>query len=307
VERHQRRLHREAEEREEEDDHGELFAREPIPAELHKHRRGEFARAPLLREHDEVESARGLVNREEREQQRDAADHGVDEELQRRAMALRAAPELHEEERRDKREFPVEEPVEKVQRRERTDEAALEEKDERVVKLRLVGDAARREQRHRRHDGREQQEREAQAVHADEVFDVERGNPRVSLDELDVRRGAVEVRHEANRQPEREERQRESEPTRQRFVLHAEQQRRADHRQQGEEGNEREVGHALLPSQSAGRNQGRLSGALEARNKTAQGNALGSTRSNTGKPCKGDTFRGNGRRLRVRLCRPFRA
>ena len=50
-----------------------------------------------------------------------------------------------------------------------------------------------REKRERKNKRREQDEQQAQAVDADEIFRADGGNPGMALDELQSRRGGIEI------------------------------------------------------------------------------------------------------------------
>jgi hypothetical protein len=64
-------------------------------------------------------------HRQETQQHRDAASHRINEKLRGRRSALRAAPELHQEERRHQAQFPEEKPVEEIQRAKGSKQAGL--------------------------------------------------------------------------------------------------------------------------------------------------------------------------------------
>ncbi len=65
---------------------------------------------------DKVKAAAGEKDSQEREQQSDAAHHGVHKELGGRARPSRAAPEADQEERRNQAQLPIQEPVKKIKR-----------------------------------------------------------------------------------------------------------------------------------------------------------------------------------------------
>ena len=87
-----------------------------VPVQVLRYVGRELAGLCHLGQLDKVEAATSEKYGQERQQQSDAAYHGVHKELGRRARASRAAPEADQEERRNQAQLPVEEPVKKIQR-----------------------------------------------------------------------------------------------------------------------------------------------------------------------------------------------
>ncbi len=124
VERHERHFDREA---------GEHADGEPRHhrTEMRGHHLRELAGCSHLRELAKVHGAGRVFTRgreedgEERKQERHRAGHGVDEELRGRRTALRAAPQLDEEECGDEAQFPEQKPVEEIERGEGAEESRL--------------------------------------------------------------------------------------------------------------------------------------------------------------------------------------
>ena len=67
----------------------------------------------------QIHAAGGEEHGEKRQQQSHRSRHGVDEELRRRRPALRPAPQLDQEERRNQAQLPEQKPVKEIQRGER--------------------------------------------------------------------------------------------------------------------------------------------------------------------------------------------
>ena len=111
-----RRLDREAQEGAAKQEHGDVAAVPLIPVQVLRYVGGELAGLRHLGQLDKVEAAAGEKYGQERQQQSDAAYHGVHEELGRSARASRAAPEADQEERRNQAQLPVQEPVKKIKR-----------------------------------------------------------------------------------------------------------------------------------------------------------------------------------------------
>ena len=250
MERPERHLHREAEQRTDEEEQVGFARAQSEPGELRVHRRAERLRACQLSELEEVERAGCEEEREEREQQCDAADHRVNEELERRLGALRAAPELDEEERGDEAEFPEQEPVEEVQCGERAEESALEEEEEAAVERDVLADALRSEHGHRDDERGEHQHHQSEAVEGDVILDAERGNPDVPLGELHPAVGGVRVNPERGDEREREDVDGQREAARElpTLAVHAEDERGPHQRQEGQNRDEREAVHLLHPT-----------------------------------------------------------
>ena len=194
----------------------------------------------------EVKRAGRKEQADEGQQQRNAANHRVNEELERRVRPLRAAPELDEEERGNEAEFPEQEPVREVQRRERAEEAALQEEEEAAVERDVFLNLLRGQHGHRDDERGEHQHDQPEAVEADVILDAERGNPRVSLDELHraVRRVGVRPQRGDEREREDVDCQREAPRELATLAADAENECSPHQRQEGQNRDERETVHA---------------------------------------------------------------
>ena len=96
------------------EEHGDVAAVPRVPVQVLPIVGRELAGLRHLGQLDKVEAAAGEKYGQERQQQSDAAYHGVHKELGRRARASRATPEADQEERRNQAQLPVEEPVLKL-------------------------------------------------------------------------------------------------------------------------------------------------------------------------------------------------
>ena len=107
------------------------------------------------------------------------ADQRVEEELDRRVLAPRPAPDADQEVHRQQHDLPEDVEEEEVERAEHAHHAGVEQQEQREVALDRLVDAPRGErcrwndqQRGQQHHG------DADAVDADEVLDVEARDPR---------------------------------------------------------------------------------------------------------------------------------
>src|ERR1039458_1682303 len=107
--------------------------RAPGPVEILRQGGSQLTGLPQIRELHKVELAGGEENRQESQQQRYAADHRVQEELRRGLCAPFAAPDAHQEKRRNQTQLPEDEPVHEIQRRERAEQSGLEEKHQSAI------------------------------------------------------------------------------------------------------------------------------------------------------------------------------
>ena len=180
VEREHRDLDREADEHAGEDP--ELRGAGDAGPLLHEVRDGE-ALGPGLEE-----------QREEADEHQRRAEHGVEEELERRILALLAAPDADEEVHREEHDLEEDEEEDEVLCDERARHAGLEHEEEREERLGIAGarDVVERVDRHEeRHDRAEGVQREADAVDAHEVRALDDRDPVGLGDELHRPGGAV--------------------------------------------------------------------------------------------------------------------
>ncbi len=136
-----------------------------------------------------VEGAGLVIQVDQADQHEDRAEERVDEELQRRVDAARPAPDADEDEHRDQHGLEEDVEQQRVRRAEHADQQPLQHQHGGQVLMRLVvldhvpgadddqhpDEAGQQDQRHR------------DAVHAQRVVDVERGDPRMRLDQLHQR------------------------------------------------------------------------------------------------------------------------
>ncbi len=152
----------------------------------------------------------GLVDETERERRREqerGTERGVQEELHRRVLALRAPPSLDEEVHRDEHQLPEHEEQDQVERQEDAHDRPLEEEEPRHIGLHPVLDVALgREQTEREQQRGDDDHEDADPVDTDDVTDPERGDPSLVLDELEVGRVRIEVPEQPQRKAERDHR-----------------------------------------------------------------------------------------------------
>jgi len=102
---------------------------------------------------EEVEGSSREIERKERDEERDAAHHGVEKELQRSLCAFGSAPLTHQKERGDERQLPIEEPVQEVESGEGAEEAALQKEHQGEVNRAVRRVAPGSDERHEHNDG----------------------------------------------------------------------------------------------------------------------------------------------------------
>ncbi len=140
------------------------------------------------------------VEVEDRDQHEDRAQQRVEEELDRRVLAPRAAPDADQEVHREQHELPEDVEEEEVEGDEGPEHAGLEQEKEREVALERLLDAERRDHAEEGEERRQDDHGDAQAVDADEVLDVVGGDPVRLLHQLESR-----VRVEARQEPDRQQ------------------------------------------------------------------------------------------------------
>ena len=143
-----------------------------------------------------------VVQRQDAEQHHDAADQGVQEELDGRVEPAVAAPDADQEVHRDQHHLPEQEEQQEVERHEGADHPGLEEEQEDVVLLHPLGDRRpRRQDGDDAHQRRQQDHQRREAVHAEVVPGADRRDPRRALHELVRRVGDVVGRTRAAATP----------------------------------------------------------------------------------------------------------
>ena len=186
------------------------------------------------------------VERQNAEQHDDAADEGVQEELDRRVQPAVAAPDADEEVHRHEHHFPEQEEQQEVEADERAHHAGLQDEQEDVVLLQALGN-----RRPRRQDGdgaeerRQQHEQRAEAVDAEEVLRADRRNPRHAARRTGSSGPAGCTRTTAAPRPgiRRAPKTIRDPPNRVAVLFrHEQQQRRADERQEQNQRQKRKVG-----------------------------------------------------------------
>ncbi len=136
MERNQRHFDREAEKRSGKQDERDMVRSEAVPAKLRDDGRHQLTLLRERREFDEIEFSCRKKDGEEGQQHRDAADHGVNQELRGGGGAARSSPELDEEEGGDQAELPKDKPVEEIQRGEGAEQASLQQQHQREIEAR---------------------------------------------------------------------------------------------------------------------------------------------------------------------------
>ena len=185
------------------------------------------------------------VECEDPQQHHDAADEGVEEELDRRIQPAVAAPDADEEVHRHEHHFPKQEEQEEIEAHKRADHARLEDEQEDVVLLQTLGDRGpRRQDSDRTKERRQQDEKRAETVDAEKILRADRRDPRQPLDELIARilRVVPEPQGHRNQEPSQTEEIRNP-PNRAAILFrNKEQNDRARQRQEKDQRQQRKVG-----------------------------------------------------------------
>ncbi len=150
-----------------------------------------------------------VIQGEDRQQQENGAGQGEKEELDCRVLLARTAPDPDQEVHRQQHHFPEDEEEEHVQRREGARHSGLQNQKHRhvarhlhhremgvlgIVVLVLPAPPRHRCNRGDEGDqGGENDHRDADPVDADEILDVQTGDPASAFDELDLSGGAAVV------------------------------------------------------------------------------------------------------------------
>ena len=126
---------------------------------------------------------------DERHQHQRRTEHRVEEELQRRVLALLAAPHADHEVHRQQHELEEDEEQDQVLGDERAGHAGLQDQHQDEERLRVARrrDVVPRVDHHQQGDDHRQEvERQADAVEADRVVGVDRPDPRRGGEELQL-------------------------------------------------------------------------------------------------------------------------
>ena len=191
VEGKERDLHGQSEENSGESEPGEATGEQPA-----------FSEHGQLRE---VEGAPGEIDPEEREQHGHAAEERVNEKFGGRAVAIFAAPDFDEKERRHQAHFVEQEPEHEILRGERAVEGRLGDEHERAK----TAAAALRAKSEGHNQGSQQDEQQTEAINAHEIFRSDGRDPGVTFHQLQARRTVVEFlpQHQGVKGGERAENQ----------------------------------------------------------------------------------------------------
>jgi hypothetical protein len=147
----------------------------------------------------------GKIQHQDRDQHQHAADQRVQEKLDRRVLAPRAAPDADQEVHGQQYDFPEHVEQEEIQGQKDSQHARFQQQEQDAVRLDVPGHrptSARRQQADQRgqHD-----QRHADPVGPHEILDPERRDPRHVKDVLHVRRRfALVVERAAQRREERQ-------------------------------------------------------------------------------------------------------
>ena len=117
------------------------------------------------------------VQHQDGDQHQHAAEQRVQEELDRRVFAPRAAPDADQEVHRQQHHFPEHVEQEEVERQEDAQHARFQQQEQDAVGLDVLVDRPARAHRQHADERRQHDQRKADAVEAHEVVDVERRNP----------------------------------------------------------------------------------------------------------------------------------
>ena len=115
------------------------------------------------------------IKGEHHHQERDAAGHGVEEELERGVAALLAAPQRDQEEHGNEHQLPEDVEEHHVERHENAVHTGKEQKQEAEVAAHLALDAKACQHRHCAHDPREEEQRGREAIHPQMPRNAKRG------------------------------------------------------------------------------------------------------------------------------------
>jgi len=127
------------------------------------------------------------VEHQHGDQHQHRAEERVQEELDRRVLPPRAAPDADQEVHRQEHHLPEHVEQEEVERHEHAEHAGDEQQEEHVVGLDVLRDRPAGGTGEHREERGEHHERHADAVHTEQVLDVEGRNPRLLHHRLHAR------------------------------------------------------------------------------------------------------------------------
>ena len=199
-----------------------------------------------------------------------AAEHGVDEELDRRVDpplhdpaaevvgAVRIAPAADQEIHRDQRQLPEDEEEYQVERHEDADHPRFEQQHQGQVRAQPLADPFPGEDQHEHRDQRgEQHQEQAQAIDAHQVFDVELRHPGRAFDELHARLAVAPADPQQARHGERGEADQQRPPLLEPLPRQDQQHQRADQREEDDGREYREIRHYVLAQDMHDEDEGR--------------------------------------------------
>jgi hypothetical protein len=143
---------------------------------------------------DQGLGVRAVVERDQAQQHEDRAGQGVEEELDRRVLLARPAPDADQEVHGEEHDLPEDVEEEEVHGDEDAVHARVEEQVHGPVAAHVLFNRKAGEPGHEGHDARQNHHPERDLVDAGEVFDVERADPNDPGHELQVGGRVVEAR-----------------------------------------------------------------------------------------------------------------
>ncbi len=180
------------------DRHLDAEADEQAGEDQQLRRRRQVARALGHVAHGETVAGRRVVEEEQRHQHEHRAAQRVQEEVERRALAVGAAEAVDQEEQRNQRRFPEDVEERPVARGEHAEHRRFEQQHQREVEPRPLFHAPRDEHGDQAQQRRQQDHRQRNAVDAEREIGPEPDIPRPAFMELDRRPRRIE----AGRQPQ---------------------------------------------------------------------------------------------------------
>ena len=141
------------------------------------------------RELREIKGSPNEINSEKGEQHRDAAQERVEEKFCRGVVAIFAAVDFDQEERRDQAHLVKQKPENEILRGEGAVERGLHDEHERAK----TAIHPLRQKRERKYQRRQDEQEQTQSVDAEKIFGADRWNPRLAFDELQADSRAIEV------------------------------------------------------------------------------------------------------------------
>ena len=168
----------------------------------------DVARHELLgREHPQIARE---IEHQDRQQHQHAAEQRVEEELDRRVLPTRSAPDADQEVHGEEHHLPEDVEEKEIERHEHAQHARLEQQEEHVVGLHVLRDRPTRRTCQHREEGGQHDQRHTDPVDAEQIVDVEGWDPRLLHHALHAGladselRGANGPEERRPRHPERE-------------------------------------------------------------------------------------------------------